>query len=82
MCIYDRDQLVALHPRSMDRHKEIEDPDHERQLVAQRSNAREQRLVVNFLALSPRAQGYLEGTRGQAGERPSPRAPHQHFQTG
>ena len=61
VCIYARDQLIALHPRSMDRHKQIEDPDHERQLLAQRSNAREQRLVVNFLALSPRAQGYLEG---------------------
>ena len=61
VCIYDREQLIALHPRSMDRHKQIEDPDHERQLLAQRSTAREQRLVVNFLALSPRAQGYLEG---------------------
>lgn len=61
VCIYDREQLIALHPRSMDRHKQIEDPDHERQLLAQRSSAREQRLVVNFLALSPRAQAYLEG---------------------
>ena len=45
----------------MDRHKDIEDPDHERQLLAQRSTAREQRLLVNFLALSPRAQAYLQG---------------------
>ena len=41
--------------------RQIEDPDHERQLLAQRSSAREQRLVVNFLALSPRAQAYREG---------------------
>ena len=46
VCIYDHDQLVARHPRSMDRHKNIEDPDHERQLLAQRMSAREQRLVV------------------------------------
>jgi hypothetical protein len=45
----------------MDRHQHIEDPDHEWQLLAQRKSAREQRLVVNFLALSPRAQTYLEG---------------------
>jgi len=61
VCIYDGCQLIASHPRSMDRHKDIEDPDHERQLLAQRKNAREQRLMVNFLALSPRAQAYLEG---------------------
>ena len=61
VCIYDREQLIARHPRSMDRHQHIEDPDHEKQLLAQRKNAREQRLVVDFLALSPRAQAYLEG---------------------
>jgi len=61
VCIYDGVQLIASHPRSMDRHKDIEDPDHERQLMAQRKTAREQRLMVNFLALSPRAQAYLEG---------------------
>jgi hypothetical protein len=61
VCIYDREQLIALHPRSMDRHKDIEDPEHEKQLLAQRSSAREQHLVVNFLALSARAQGYLDG---------------------
>lgn len=61
VCIYDHDQLVVRHPRSMDRHKDIEDPDHERQLVVQRKSAREQRLVVQFLAISPRAQAYREG---------------------
>ena len=61
VCIYDGEQLVARHIRSMDRHQHIEDPEHERQLLVQRTNAREQRLVVNFLALSPRAQAYREG---------------------
>ena len=59
--IYEREQLVARHPRSMDRHKDIEDPDHARQLLVQRKSAREQRLLVQFLALSPRAQAYREG---------------------
>ena len=61
VCIYAADPLIARHPRSMDRHQNIEDPDHERQLLAQRKSAREQRLLVHFLALSPRAQAYLEG---------------------
>ena len=61
LCIYQRDQLIARHPRSMDRHKDIEDPDHARQLVQQRKSAREQRVLVQFLSLSPRAQAYREG---------------------
>ena len=61
VCIYERDQLIARHARSMDRHQHIEDADHERQLLAQRASGREQRLMVNFLALSPRAHAYHEG---------------------
>ena len=61
VCIYQRDQLIARHARSIDRHQHIEDPDHERQLLAQRASGREQRLMVNFLALSPRAQAYHAG---------------------
>ena len=61
VCIYEHDQLVARHVRSMDRHKDVDDPEHERQLLVQRKSAREQRLVVQFLAISPRAQAYREG---------------------
>jgi hypothetical protein len=61
VCIYDHEQLVVRHPRSMDRHKDIEDPEHERQLLVQRKSAREQRLVVQFLAISARAQAYRDG---------------------
>ena len=61
VCIFDREQLVARHKRSMDRHQDIEDPEHAQVLVAQRKSAREQRLLVQFLALSPRAQAYLDG---------------------
>ena len=61
VCIYEHDQLVARHVRSMDRHKDVDDPEHERQLLVQCKSAREQRLVVQFLAISPRAQAYREG---------------------
>ena len=61
VCLYDADKLIARHPRSMDRHQDIEDPDHARELLANRKSAREQRLLVHFLALSPRAQAYREG---------------------
>jgi transposase len=65
VCIYDHDQLVVRHPRSMDRHQDIEDPEHERQLLVQRKSAREQRLVVQFLAISARAQSYREGLQAK-----------------
>lgn len=61
VCIYAGNQLVARHPRSMDRRQDIEEPEHAQQLLAQRKSAREQRLLVQFLALSPRAQAYREG---------------------
>jgi transposase len=61
VCVYHHDQLMARHVRSLDRHRDIEDPEHVRVLQAQRASAREQRLMVHWLALSPRAQAYGEG---------------------
>ena len=61
VCIYHQDQLIARHPRCYDRHEDIEDPDHPKALIAQRANAREQRLWLRFLSLSPKAQNYYDG---------------------
>lgn len=55
------DTIIAEHRRSHDRRQDIEDPDHPKALLAQRRNAREQRLLMQFLALSPQAQAYYEG---------------------
>ena len=65
VCIYHHDQLIARHRRSLDRHQDVADPDHERQLLAHRAKAREQLLMVRFLALSPRAQTYFEGLQAK-----------------
>jgi transposase len=61
VCIYHQDKLIARHVRSYDRHKDIEDPDHPQALLAQRRNAREQRLLQRFLSLSRHAPAYVEG---------------------
>ena len=58
LCIYHRDQLIARHPRCWDRHQDKELPDHPKELLAQRKNAREQKLLGRFLTLSPRAEAY------------------------
>lgn len=61
VCIYHQDQLIARHVRCYDRYQDIEDPDHPKALIAQRANAREQRLWLRFLSLSPKAQSYYDG---------------------
>jgi hypothetical protein len=61
VCIYFDNQLIARHTRRYGRHEDIEDPDHAKGLIAQRSRAREQRLMMHFLALSPDAAAYCAG---------------------
>jgi hypothetical protein len=58
LCIYHDENLVARHARSYDRHRDFEDPDHPRQLLAQRKKAGEQKIFMRFLALSPKADLY------------------------
>jgi hypothetical protein len=60
LCIYYLDKLIARHARRYDRHQDIEDPDHPKALLAQRRNARAQKLLGRFLALSPRADAYYQ----------------------
>jgi hypothetical protein len=59
-CLYHQDQLIARHPRLSDRYQDFEDPDHPRELLVQRRNAREQKLMMRFLTLSPKAQAYYQ----------------------
>jgi transposase len=58
ICIYHGDRLIARHPRSYDRNKDFEDPDHPKELIAQRRKARDQKIFMRFLALNPKAQDY------------------------
>ncbi len=56
--LFDRDELVAEHPRSYERGRDFEHPDHARQLLRERAHARHDRLLLAFLRLSPQAQAY------------------------
>lgn len=58
ICIYKEEKLIARHPRSYDRHKDIEDPDHPKELLLQRRKARDQKIYMRFLTLSPKAEEY------------------------
>jgi len=61
ICIYFDNKLIARHQRRYGRHEDVEDPDHAKALIAQRGRAREQRLMMRFLALTPDAQAYYDG---------------------
>lgn len=58
LCIYHESKLIARHIRSYERNRDFEDPDHPKELLAQRKKARDQKIYMRFLALSPRAQDY------------------------
>ena len=60
VCLYHNSNLVARHARSYDRNQDFEHPDHPRALLLQRKKAREQRLLMHFLKLSPKAEAYHE----------------------
>ncbi|MBC8255200.1 MAG: IS21 family transposase [Ardenticatenia bacterium] len=63
ICIYHNARLIAQHPRSYDRNQDFENPDHPKALLAQRHAAREQRLLMRFLTLSPKAEAYYQHLR-------------------
>ncbi len=58
ICVYHADNLVATHPRSYERHRDFENPDHVRDLLDQRRKAREAHLLLSFYALCSRALEY------------------------
>jgi transposase len=58
LCVYSKDKLIARHVRSYDRYQDFEDPDHPKELLNQREKARDQKIFMRFLTLSPKAEQY------------------------
>jgi transposase len=58
--LYHQEHLIAEHVRSYDRHQDIEHPDHVQPLLLQRRQAKEQQLLVRFLALGHSAAEYYQ----------------------
>ena len=67
LCVYDGEALIARHTRSFERHRDIEDPDHPKALLAQRRHARDAHVLKRFLALSPSAAKYHAGLAERRG---------------
>ena len=58
LCLYHAHNMVASHPRSYERHRDFENPDHVKELLDQRRRARDAKWLLTFYALSPRAEFY------------------------
>src|ERR1700737_3632755 len=58
LCIYHGEELIATHTRSYDRHQDIEDPEHGKELLDQRRAARDAKLRLCFYGFCPRAEEY------------------------
>jgi transposase len=58
LCLYHAHNLVATHPRSYERHRDFEDPDHVRELLEQRRRARDAKWLLTFYALGPHSEFY------------------------
>ena len=61
LCVYHGEALIARHGRSFEHHRDIEDPDHPKALLAQRRHARDAQVLKRFLGLSPLAAKYHAG---------------------
>jgi transposase len=61
LCLYHQDKLIARHIRSYDRYQDFEDPDHPRALLQQRRRARDQKLLLRLLSLTPKAEAFYQG---------------------
>lgn len=58
LCIFHNEKLIATHARCFGRRQDVRDPDHDKELLAQRTKARQQTLLLAFLKLSPHAELY------------------------
>jgi transposase len=58
LCLYHAQNLVASHPRSYEKHRDFENPDHVKELLEQRRRARDAKWLLAFYALSPQAEYY------------------------
>jgi hypothetical protein len=61
LCFYHQDKLIARHVRCYDRHLDFENPDHPRELLAQRRRARDQKIMLRLLTLTPKADPFYQG---------------------
>lgn len=63
LVLFHRERLVAEHPRSYERRRDFEHPDHPKPLLENRFRAHQQRVLLRFLQLGPAAEAYYHQLR-------------------
>lgn len=61
LCLYHQDKLIARHVRCYDRRQDFENPDHPKALLQQRRRAKDQKLLLRLLSLTPKAEAFHQG---------------------
>ena len=67
--VYRNGSLIARHPRSFEKGRDVVDPEHESALLSQRRHARDQHTLQRFLRLGAEAEAYYKAL---ADHRPNP----------
>jgi len=55
--------LIAEHRRSYDKNQDFENPEHLRKILEYKKNAKDQKMMQNFLLISPNAEIYYAGLK-------------------
>ncbi len=63
LLFYHDNSLIAEHKRSYERHMDFENPEHVRKLLEHKRNAREQKMICSFLAITAKAPDYYTGLK-------------------
>jgi transposase len=58
LCLYHAGNLIATHPRSYERHRDFENPEHIKELLDQRRRARDAKWLLTFYSFTPQAEHY------------------------
>jgi hypothetical protein len=64
--LYHEGALIAEHPRSHERRRDIVQPDHERELLKRKRGAREQHALARLLRLCPAAEAFVRGLQARS----------------
>ena len=63
LLLYFDNNLIAEHRRSYDKNQDFENPEHLRKILEYKKNAKDQKMMQNFLLISPNAETYYTGLK-------------------
>jgi hypothetical protein len=63
LLFYFDDKLISEHRRSYDKNQDFENPEHVRKILEYKRNARDQKMMQNFLLICPNAEAYYIGLK-------------------